>query len=66
MASGAFRGSTPPPKIGLPSFALTDGDRESPVRASDLEGKAVALTFLDSECTDVCPLMAPTMAAALD
>lgn len=66
-AADEFRGSTPPPDIALPDFTLQDalGDLENPVDSRDLNGKAVALTFLDTACTEVCPLIAPAMAAAL-
>jgi protein SCO1/2 len=66
-AADEFRGSTPPPGIALPDFALRDalGDLERPLTSRELEGKAVALTFLDTACTEVCPLIAPRMAAAL-
>jgi protein SCO1/2 len=67
FAADEFRGTTPPPGIGLPDFTLRDalGDPDSPVTRRDLEGKAVALTFLDTACSEVCPLIAPRMAAAL-
>ena len=61
-----FRGSTPPPDIALPAFTLRNafGELENPVDSGDLDGKAVALTFLDTACTEVCPLIAPAMATA--
>lgn len=40
-----------------PDFALIDPDGAT-VRMSDLRGKAVALTFIFTNCPDVCPLTA--------
>lgn len=36
------------------------------VRSSDLRGRVTALTFLDSQCTESCPVIAWTVARALD
>ena len=40
-----------------PDFQLTD-QNGSLVNLSDFRGKVVALTFMDSKCTDTCPLTA--------
>jgi cytochrome oxidase Cu insertion factor (SCO1/SenC/PrrC family) len=40
-----------------PDFLLFD-QNGSPVALSDYHGRIVVLTFLDSRCKDVCPLMA--------
>ncbi len=40
-----------------PDFRLTD-QRGRRVALSDFRGKVVALTFMDSQCTDTCPLTA--------
>jgi cytochrome oxidase Cu insertion factor (SCO1/SenC/PrrC family) len=40
-----------------PDFRLVD-HRGNSVALSDFRGKVVVLTFLDPECTDVCPLTA--------
>jgi protein SCO1/2 len=52
-----FRGSQPPVGIGLPAFELRD-DQGRPVRSSELRGKALAVTFLDTECVESCPIIA--------
>ncbi len=48
----------------VPDFALTDHEGER-VRVSDLRGKIVLLTFLYTQCPDICPLMADNLNAAL-
>ena len=50
----SFRGSRPPPDVKLPSFSLHD-QHGTVVRSRDLEGKVVAVTFLDSACREACP-----------
>jgi protein SCO1 len=40
-----------------PDFELTDQNGSS-VNLSDFRGKMVVLTFMDSKCTDTCPLTA--------
>ena len=40
-----------------PDFQLTD-QNGSLVRLSDFRGRVVVLTFMDSKCTDTCPLTA--------
>src|SRR5688500_3063849 len=40
-----------------PDFQLTD-QNSSTVRLSDFRGKVIVLTFMDSKCTDTCPLTA--------
>lgn len=47
-----------------PDFALTDHDGKR-VRLSDQRGKIVLLTFLYTQCPDICPLMADNLNAAL-
>jgi protein SCO1/2 len=48
-----------------PDFRLTDHRGET-VQLSDFRGKAVALTFIFTNCTDVCLLTALNMGAAYD
>lgn len=48
-----------------PDFSLTDQD-DGPVSLSDFRGKVVALTFLYTNCTDVCPIIANTFGQAYD
>jgi protein SCO1/2 len=52
-----FRGSPPPEGIAMPAFEVDTGEG-SPVSSSSLRGKAVAITFLDTECTEACPIVA--------
>ena len=47
-----------------PDFALTDHEGRR-VRMSDQRGKIVLLTFLYTQCPDVCPLIADNLNAAL-
>lgn len=56
----AFLGSIPPEGIELPAFELTDENGQA-VTSDDLAGKAVAVTFLDTQCRAECPIVAPLM-----
>lgn len=59
-----FRGSEPPAEFALPNFELRD-DRGRSVRAVELRGKALAVTFLDAQCTDACPIIAAQIGQAV-
>lgn len=48
----------------VPDFALTDHEGKR-VRLGDQRGKIVLLTFLYTQCPDICPLMADNLNAAL-
>jgi protein SCO1 len=48
-----------------PPFTLTD-HRGQTVSLNDLEGRAVALTFIFTNCPDVCPLIVNRMKRAYD
>jgi protein SCO1/2 len=50
-------------KHPAPDFALTD-QRGQHFQLSDLQGKAVALTFIYTNCPDICPLTAEHFNAA--
>lgn len=63
--AGAYRGSEPPVGIALSDFALRSYDGRV-VRSSDLRGRVTVLTFLDSQCTESCPVIAWTIARSLD
>lgn len=52
-----FRGGTPPPGQILPRFRLRDHRGEA-LGPADLAGKVVLVTFLDTQCTDACPIIA--------
>ena len=60
-----YVGSRPPEGIELPAFTLRD-DRGAIVRAEDLRGKVVVVTFLDAQCTDACPIAGGELARAVD
>lgn len=59
-----FRGSEPPAGLMLPPFQLSD-DQGRTVRSTELRGKALAVTFLDTECTEACPIIAAQVPQAL-
>jgi protein SCO1/2 len=59
-----FRGSEPPSEVQLPPFTLRD-QKGRQVRSADLRGKAVAVTFLDTECTEACPIIAAQVSQAI-
>lgn len=56
-----YRGSVPPPQIRAPNFSLRDyrGGRVSMER---LRGRAVVVTFVDSKCTEKCPIVTSVIA----
>ena len=60
-----YRGSEPPVRITLPEFDLQryNGGR---VSTGDLRARVVLLTLLDSQCTDVCPVLASVIARTID
>jgi cytochrome oxidase Cu insertion factor (SCO1/SenC/PrrC family) len=45
------------PQVQAPSFTLRD-QRGAMVSPSDLRGRVIALTFLDTQCLNLCPLQA--------
>jgi protein SCO1/2 len=47
---------SPVPHAAAPGFSLTDQAGRTVTLAS-LRGKVVVLTFMDSHCTDICPLV---------
>jgi cytochrome oxidase Cu insertion factor (SCO1/SenC/PrrC family) len=63
-ASNEYRGSEPPSGLRLPSFTLRDYTGRL-VRSSDLRGEVVLVTFLDSQCTEACPLIAAQIGRTL-
>lgn len=62
--AGPYRGSEPPPGIGLPEFTLRSF-RGSLVSTGALRGKVILVTFLDTKCTDKCPILASQIAAGV-
>jgi protein SCO1/2 len=63
--AGRYAGSQPPAGIAMGEFELRNYDGRV-VRSRDLRGRVVVLTFLDSQCTESCPVIAWTVARALD
>ncbi len=59
-----YRGSKPPPGVRAPDFALRSY-RGQLVRMRALRGKVVLVTFIDTKCTDKCPIIATQVAAGL-
>jgi cytochrome oxidase Cu insertion factor (SCO1/SenC/PrrC family) len=62
---GPYRGSEPPGGIELVGFALRDHTGEL-IRSRALRTDVVVLTFLDSQCTESCPIIASQIGRALD
>ena len=60
-----YRGSEPPARYELPGFSLRNYDGRV-VDATELRGRVVVLTFLDSQCTDVCPILASQIGGTID
>jgi cytochrome oxidase Cu insertion factor (SCO1/SenC/PrrC family) len=54
-----FRGSQPPAGLAMPPFEVGSFSSES------LRGKAVAVTFLDAQCTEACPIVARQVGDAM-
>ena len=63
--SGPYRGSEPPGGITMRDFSLRNFDGR-PVRSTDFAGRVTVLTFLDSQCTESCPVIAWTIARTID
>jgi cytochrome oxidase Cu insertion factor (SCO1/SenC/PrrC family) len=64
-SEGAYRGSEPPGGIPMPQFELSDVITGEEVTPAKLRGKAVLVTFVDTDCTEKCPLLASAMGEAL-
>lgn len=65
VAARLYRGSEPPATFRLVEFSLRDEEGRL-VRSRDLRGKAVVLTFLDSQCEQTCPIVAGLVAGGLE
>jgi cytochrome oxidase Cu insertion factor (SCO1/SenC/PrrC family) len=63
--AGPYRGSEPPPGIRLPELALRDVVSGRRLRTGDLTGRVVLVTFLDTDCSEQCPLIAGQIGRAL-
>jgi protein SCO1 len=64
-SESSYRGSVPPGAIRLPDFSLRNYDGRE-VRSAELRGKVALVTFLDSQCTEACPILASQIARAVD
>jgi cytochrome oxidase Cu insertion factor (SCO1/SenC/PrrC family) len=62
---GPYRGGEAPEGIELVDFALRDHTGEL-VRSTPLRGEVLVLTFLDSQCTESCPIIASQIGRGLD
>lgn len=62
---GPYMGSEPPDGIRLEPFALTSY-RGGRISSSFLAGEVVALTFLESNCQEACPIIAVQLARGVD
>jgi protein SCO1 len=60
-----FRGSPPPSGIQLPDFELRSYTGET-IRRSELAGKVVVVTFLETKCKEACPIIAWQVARTVD
>lgn len=60
-----YRGSSVPAGVALEPFALNSYRGERVTRES-LRGKVVALTFLESKCTEACPVIAFEVARGVE
>ena len=62
---GPYRGSEPPARIVMPSFALEDYEGNV-VTSTSLLGRVVLLTFLDAQCKETCPVIAAQVAQTFE
>ena len=65
LSQGPYRGSEPPAGIQVPDVALRD-HTGAVLRMRAFRGKALAVTFLDTQCTEACPVIAAHIAQALE
>jgi cytochrome oxidase Cu insertion factor (SCO1/SenC/PrrC family) len=54
---GGYKGSEPPAEIQMPEFALRSY-KGRVIRSRELLGKVTLVTFLDTDCTTKCPIIA--------
>lgn len=65
QATSGYQGSTLPVNIPSPGFKLRDQDGK-PVTLESLKGGPSILTFLYTDCRDICPLTAQQIRGAMD
>lgn len=59
-----FRGSQPPEGLTMPEFTI-ELDNGWTLSSSSFRGHAVAVTFLDTQCTEACPIVAAQVGEAV-
>jgi cytochrome oxidase Cu insertion factor (SCO1/SenC/PrrC family) len=59
-----FRGSQPPEGLTMPEFTI-ELDNGWTLNSSSFRGHAVAVTFLDTQCTEACPIVAAQVGEAV-
>jgi cytochrome oxidase Cu insertion factor (SCO1/SenC/PrrC family) len=64
-ANNDFRGGPPPEGIRLPDFALREHSGAT-TNTDDLRSKVVLVTFLDTQCTEACPVIAGMIGQSLE
>lgn len=64
-ATAKFAGTAATPPKSAPGLPVNDY-LDHPLSASDLQGKAVLVTFIYTHCPDVCPLIVSHLHAAQD
>jgi protein SCO1 len=64
-SSNSYRGTAERPGIHLPSFSLRSETGQT-VSSAGLRNRVTLMTFLDSKCTDSCPIVASVVAKAVD
>jgi len=60
-----FRGGQPPEDIRLPDFTLREHSG-AVTHSDDLRGNVVLVTFLDTQCTEACPVIAGQIGQGLE
>jgi protein SCO1/2 len=62
--TGVYRGSEPAVVFPLPAFSLRDQHGDV-ISTRSLRGRALVVTFLDTQCEDACPVLASQIAHGL-
>lgn len=62
---GGYQGSLMPPNVPLADFSLSD-ESGKPISLDDFKGSPVLVTFLYTDCKDVCPVTAQQIRGAMD
>jgi cytochrome oxidase Cu insertion factor (SCO1/SenC/PrrC family) len=62
--NGSYRGMLPLDRTELPAFTLRSHTGDT-VTSAGLRGRAVVITFLESRCTEACPVIASAIGAGM-